>query len=70
MKTQITIYGYVVGAIWWPAGAECFKEFTYDLTREKARKLNSDFRSHIRVRSPAAAIAKVRRLAGSWEEAA
>jgi hypothetical protein len=31
---QITIRGFLVGPIWWPAGEECFKRFTYDVTRE------------------------------------
>jgi|GEM_PF-2548864 len=31
-----TIRGYVVGALWMP-GAEAFKPFTYDLTREEQR---------------------------------
>lgn len=35
--TQITISGYVVGPIWWPAGAECFKEFRHDATAYDAR---------------------------------
>lgn len=47
MQTQVTVRGYVVGPIWWPAGVEYFKEFTYDLTRESQRKEGADFRSHI-----------------------
>lgn len=34
---QVTIHGYVVGPIWWPVGHECYKFFTYDLTREDKR---------------------------------
>lgn len=34
---QISIRGYVVGPIWWPSGAECFKPLSYNLTRENAR---------------------------------
>lgn len=34
--TRIAISGYLVGNIWWPVGAECWKTFTYDLTREEA----------------------------------
>ena len=35
--SEITISGYVVGPIWWPTGAECYKPFTYHLTREDER---------------------------------
>jgi hypothetical protein len=37
MTITARIQGYVVGPIWWPAGAECFKEFNYDVTREEGR---------------------------------
>ena len=32
--TSITIRGYVVGNIWMP-NAECYKEFNYDVLRER-----------------------------------
>jgi len=28
--TNIALRGYIVGPIWWPAGAECFKDLHYD----------------------------------------
>jgi hypothetical protein len=37
MQTQITLRGYLVGSIWWPVGAECYKHLTYDVTREDSR---------------------------------
>ena len=41
MRTQTTrtieLRGYLVGAIWWPVGAECWKDLAYDITREDAR---------------------------------
>jgi hypothetical protein len=37
MNLQITIRGYVVGPIWWPVGAECWKDLAYDVTRESER---------------------------------
>lgn len=35
--TNISIRGYIVGKIWWPAGAECYKELEYSITREDSR---------------------------------
>lgn len=35
--TRITITGYIVGAIWWPSGAECWKDLNYDATDQQAR---------------------------------
>ena len=42
MRTSIKITGYLVGPIWWPAGLECYKHFTYDLTREDERFCGRD----------------------------
>lgn len=39
--TDIRLTGYVVGPIWWPAGAECFKPLDYGITREDARMIES-----------------------------
>ncbi len=36
MNMQITISGFLVGPIWMPP-EECYKPFSYDLTREQAR---------------------------------
>lgn len=35
--TNISLRGYVVGSIWWPVGAECFKPLNYSITREDQR---------------------------------
>lgn len=35
--TDISLRGYVVGPIWWPAGAECYKPIRYSITNEDAR---------------------------------
>lgn len=29
--TDITLSGYIVGPIWWPTGAECFKPLTFSV---------------------------------------
>ena len=42
MRTSIEITGYLVGPIWWPAGLECYKHFTYDLTCEDQRLCGRD----------------------------
>ena len=34
MHMHVEISGFLVGPIWWPAGAECFKPFRYDVTAE------------------------------------
>jgi hypothetical protein len=34
---SIKLRGYIVGNIWWPSGAECWKPLNVDLHREKAR---------------------------------
>src|ERR1700728_658175 len=34
---SVQIRGYVVGALWWPTGAEAWKDLNYDLTRESGR---------------------------------
>lgn len=40
--TKITISGYVVGPIWWPAGAECYVgPVTFDGTDYEARCVDS-----------------------------
>lgn len=45
---QINITGFLVGPIWWPAGAECFKRLSYDVTREDARFLEpGTLRDHV-----------------------
>jgi hypothetical protein len=35
-ETRVTIHGYLVGNIWMP-NAECYKDLTYDVTREQER---------------------------------
>lgn len=35
--TNISLRGYVVGPIWWPAGSECYKPLAYSITRENGR---------------------------------
>jgi hypothetical protein len=48
MNANISIRGFVVGPVWWPAGVECFKPLDYDLTREDARFLEpGTLRDHI-----------------------
>jgi hypothetical protein len=49
MNLQLTIRGYVVGPIWWPVGAECYKDLAYDVTRESARffRERPTLRSHL-----------------------
>ena len=37
MVTDISLRGFVVGPIWWPAGAECYKPLAYSITREDGR---------------------------------
>lgn len=37
MTTSIAIHGYAVGDLWWPMGAEAWKPFTVDVSRERAR---------------------------------
>lgn len=37
MQTQISIHGFLVGPIWWPVGAECWKHLSYDLTDHDSR---------------------------------
>lgn len=50
MRTErnISIRGFIVGPIWWPAGAECYKRLSYDLTREDRRFLEpGTLRDHV-----------------------
>lgn len=55
MPAQTTITGYLVGNIWWPQ-AECFKSFTYDLTREAGRFTSTaSLRDHLRPIRPSLA---------------
>lgn len=35
--TNIALRGFVVGPIWWPAGAECYKPLEYNCTDQNAR---------------------------------
>ncbi len=44
---EITITGYLVGSIWWPAGAECYRHFSYSLTREAPRMGTRQLRDHV-----------------------
>lgn len=37
MITDISIKGYLIGAIWWPVGEECYKPISYSVTREDGR---------------------------------
>lgn len=37
MITNISLRGFIVGPIWWPAGAECYKPLDYNLTDMDAR---------------------------------
>ena len=40
--TKITIDGYLVGPIWWPIGAECWKDLAFDATNHESRCVNGD----------------------------
>jgi hypothetical protein len=33
----LELRGCLVGSIWWPTGAECWKELSYNITREDGR---------------------------------
>lgn len=35
--TNMRLQGFIVGPIWWPVGAECFKPLDYSLTDQEAR---------------------------------
>lgn len=35
--TSISLRGYIVGPIWWPAGAECYKPLSYSISDERCR---------------------------------
>lgn len=35
--SSITIRGFIVGPIWWPMGAECYKPLRYSITSEEKR---------------------------------
>jgi hypothetical protein len=37
MITNISLRGFIVGPIWWPAGAECYKPLSYSITDERVR---------------------------------
>lgn len=45
--TEITITGYLVGSIWWPAGAECWKDFHHSITDEAPRMGTRQLRDHV-----------------------
>lgn len=46
--TSIRIVGYVVGQIWWPVGAECYKPINYDVLRESDRYTSKpELRDHL-----------------------
>ncbi len=46
--SKITISGFVVGPIWWPVGQECYKPFTYNVTREDESSTEpSSLRDHV-----------------------
>lgn len=47
MNLNISLRGYIVGPIWWPAGAECFKPLDYDITSESARMDGGTLRDHV-----------------------
>ena len=47
MSIDVTLSGYVVGPIWWPAGAECFKPFTHSVTDEAPRMGTRQLRDHV-----------------------
>lgn len=49
MITDIRIRGFVVGPIWWPAGAECYKPLDYSITREGVRMVpdRGTLRDHV-----------------------
>lgn len=46
---RITIHGYLVGGIWWPYGAECYKDLSYDILREQDRTVGGKMtlREHV-----------------------
>lgn len=45
---QITIYGYLVGPIWWPINTECSKPLEYDATEEDSRSTEPlSLREHV-----------------------
>jgi hypothetical protein len=39
---SIEIRGTLVGTIWWPVGAECWKDARHDVTGHAARCINGD----------------------------
>lgn len=47
MNLSISIRGYIVGPIWWPADSECYKPLVYDLTREAALMDGATLRDHV-----------------------
>lgn len=47
MMTSIEISGFVVGEIWWPVGAECFKPFRHDVVAYARRCDGATLRDHI-----------------------
>jgi hypothetical protein len=47
-QVSFELVGFVVGSIWWPAGAECFKPLSYDISREDGRfSAPADLRTHV-----------------------
>jgi hypothetical protein len=47
MITNISLRGFIVGPIWWPAGAECYKPLDYSITRESALIDGGTLRDHV-----------------------
>jgi hypothetical protein len=47
MVTDISLRGFIVGPIWWPAGAECFKPLSYSITRESKLLDGGTLRDHV-----------------------
>ena len=47
MSIDVTLTGYIVGSIWWPAGAECFKEFSHSVTDGSPRMGTRRLRDHV-----------------------
>ena len=49
MKTTLMITGYLVGSLWWPVGAEAWKDFSYDIAAEQARSIGGKMtlRDHV-----------------------